>query len=363
MAREKLWSGVVQNNPAEGAFDRHSNPVAPTTVSLAIRESDPPSPVDKPVAWARVADALAAASAALAQAAAALGSVNPLSPGPTHTLSPTPPRPGPNGGDLTVREAINEFLITKARAGRSDRYLRQLRVSLSSFSRGRASRPLADVTLSEVEKWCFGQGWKAKTMRGYLADVRTLFHFAQRRGYVTSLVPCQVELPEAAPSHQAPGIHTPDQVKTVLDTARAADLDVMRHLAVRYFCGVRSAECHRMTDANLLEDRGVVEVPAEKAKTRRRRLVSIQPALSAWLALGGTLRPLSPDTVRRVIRLSGVPWPPNVTRHSFVSYHLAAFNSAGKTALEAGHSEAMLFAHYRALVTPSAAQRFWEIRP
>jgi len=52
-----------------------------------------------------------------------------------------------------------------------------------------------------------------------------------------------------------------------------------------------------------------------------------------------------------------------VTRHSFVSYHLARFENAGKTALEAGHSETMLFGHYRALVTPEAAAEFWAIVP
>jgi hypothetical protein len=69
------------------------------------------------------------------------------------------------------------------------------------------------------------------------------------------------------------------------------------------------------------------------------------------------------DRVRQVIRASGVPWPQNVTRHSFVSYHLAEHENAAKTALEAGHSEAILFRHYRALVTPQAAAEFWAIRP
>ena len=68
-------------------------------------------------------------------------------------------------------------------------------------------------------------------------------------------------------------------------------------------------------------------------------------------------------TVREVIALSKVAWEHNVTRHSFVSYHLAEFQNAGKTALESGHSEAMLFKHYRALVTPTAAAEFWAIRP
>ena len=358
-----------------------SNPVAPTTFSRVNPSAETPAPVAPPVA--SVAEALAAtANALLAMAQALQG--NPA-PGPA-PLSHNPP---PDNTDKpaagcrnfpmavgtvkaftstdangpTVAEAVNEFLVAKARAGRSDRYLRQLRVSLSSFARGRAGRALSDIELSEVERWLFWQGWKARTMRGYLADVRTMFNFALRRGMIRSLGPVQVELPITGSGALPPCVHPPDAVRRVLEAARGADLSVMRHLAIRYFTGIRTAEAHRLAEADLLLDRGFVEVTAVKAKTRRRRLVSVQPNLAAWLALGGSLRPLSPDTIRRVIRAAGVPWPANVTRHSFCTYHLAAFENAGKTALEAGHSEPMLFAHYRAVVTSAQAKEFWNITP
>lgn len=59
----------------------------------------------------------------------------------------------------------------------------------------------------------------------------------------------------------------------------------------------------------------------------------------------------------------GIEWEHNVTRHSFVSYHLAHWCNAAKTALEAGHTEQMTFSNYRALVTPAAAAEFWSILP
>jgi len=263
---------------------------------------------------------------------------------------------------LTVVELVNEFLSAKARQGRSDRYLRQLRVSLKSFTGGRARAGLSQVAAPEIEKWMGRQGWAPKTARGYLADVRTMFNFALRRGYVDRNPASGVELP-VLDATSTIGIQTPDQVKLVLDTARRADLDVCRHLAVRYFAGLRSAEAHRIRESDLKLEQNLIEVPAVKSKTRARRLVTIQPNLRAWLDLGGELRAVGDMTVRRVIRLSKVPWPHNAARHSFVSYHLAQFGNAGKTALEAGHSEAMLFAHYRALVTPKAAAEFWGIVP
>jgi integrase len=143
--------------------------------------------------------------------------------------------------------------------------------------------------------------------------------------------------------------------------------DLARLAALGYFAGIRTAELMRLGEEDINVGRGLVFVPAAKAKTRSRRLIVIQPNLAAWLRLEGRL-PVS-DGMRRLrawrgaCRRAGVPWPHNVARHSFVSYHLAAFGNAAKTALEAGHSEAMLFAHYRELVTPDAAEAFWGISP
>ena len=325
-------------------------------------------PVAVPVARderAIIAQALAEAANALLKAANIL-----LGGSPAQTLPKNQTRIAPVASlphflpdRQTVREVINEFLIVKARANKSDRYLRQLRVSLSSFAQGRGKTPLDAVTVQEVEKWIYGLNLRPKTMRGYLGDVKTLFHFAHRRQYVADCSAVAVELPTSDTEHVAPSIHTPAQVKIVLECARASNLDVCRHLAVRYFAGIRTAEAHRLREENILQDRGLIEVPAAKAKTRSRRLVKIQPCLAAWLALGGTLRPMRPDTVRHTIKTSGVKWEPNVTRHSFVSYHLAKFESAAKTALEAGHDEKMLFAHYRAIVTPEDAEAFFSILP
>jgi site-specific recombinase XerD len=179
---------------------------------------------------------------------------------------------------LTVTELVNEFLRAKARAGRSDRYLRQLRVSLKSFAAGRHQRTLSQVNVVDVEKWLFGNDWSAKTIRGYYGDVKGLFAFAVRRGYCDRNPALGVELP-VLDGHATIQIHTPAQVKAVMDCARRADLDVCRHLAVRYFAGLRTAEAHRIRETDLKLEQNLIEVSAVKSKTRARRLVTIQPNL------------------------------------------------------------------------------------
>jgi integrase len=57
-------------------------------------------------------------------------------------------------------------------------------------------------------------------------------------------------------------------------------------------------------------------------------------------------------------------WPNNALRHSFASYHLARFNDAAALALELGHTNSnLVFQHYRQLVKPKQAERYWKIAP
>ena len=126
---------------------------------------------------------------------------------------------------------------------------------------------------------------------------------------------------------------------------------------------MRPLEIERLTWDDVLEQ--YIEITAAKAKTRKRRLVSLSDNLKEWLSLGGDL-PLTNKRKRlgRVVQIAGLNWQPDIMRHSFASYHLAMHTSADKTALELGHRDSkMLFAHYRELVTQETAQAYWSIRP
>ena len=56
-------------------------------------------------------------------------------------------------------------------------------------------------------------------------------------------------------------------------------------------------------------------------------------------------------------------WPTNALRHSFGSYHLAQFKDTAALALEMGNSPDVIFRHYRELVKPKDAERYWQIKP
>lgn len=55
-------------------------------------------------------------------------------------------------------------------------------------------------------------------------------------------------------------------------------------------------------------------------------------------------------------------WPRNALKYSFASYHLAVCQNAPALDLEAGHSYTdIIFRHYRSLVRPDVAERYWNI--
>ncbi len=53
----------------------------------------------------------------------------------------------------------------------------------------------------------------------------------------------------------------------------------------------------------------------------------------------------------------------NGLRHSYISYRLAVLHDTARVALEAGNSPEVIFAHYRELVTPEAAEAWFKVKP
>jgi hypothetical protein len=69
------------------------------------------------------------------------------------------------------------------------------------------------------------------------------------------------------------------------------------------------------------------------------------------------MRKATVEFVAELKKSTSVPWPHNVCRHAFISNHLVKFESAAKTALEAGNTEQKIFDNCRELVAPPGRSR------
>jgi integrase len=128
---------------------------------------------------------------------------------------------------------------------------------------------------------------------------------------------------------------------------------------------------------------GYIKIGADIAKNPSRRLIPVSENLRAWLALratkDGSIQPAKRTFYKLVVEarkaavaqlaLAGEAapnldkWPHNALRHSFASYRLALVANAPQVAEEGGHSVQVMKQHYRELVTPDEAVKWFGIFP
>ena len=266
---------------------------------------------------------------------------------------------------VPVAAAVAELIKLKEAAHKSARYVNDLGLRLGRFCKTHGERTVASITAKELDEWLAGLEVAPGTRNTFRRDIRTLFSFCERRGYCASDPAKRTERAEAVDT--PPGILKPAQLAALL-TASAAD--VLPVVAIGAFAGLRSAEIEKLDWAEVNLQSGFIEVTAAKSKTKKRRLVPIAENLGAWLRpLAKVAGPVAPAGLRK--RLDAAKeragllddWPQNGLRHSYGSYRLAQCADAARVSLEMGNSPQMVFSHYRELVSPADAAKFWSLAP
>ena len=241
-----------------------------------------------------------------------------------------------------------------------------------------ADRRVDDVRGDELRPLIFRPEWAPGTVNGNRKRLRSLFAVAVRRK-LAERNPLD-DLPK--PSGVVEGeveILTLAEAQRLWAVCREVEPRFLPCLGLGLCGGLRQAEVERLVWNDVRRRTGMVHVSGRNAKTRQRRLVSVEQPLelalqcragavgSVWAAPGlreqwQRVRQAAGWAVRASaggVMPPGRPWPHNALRHSFASYHLAFFRDAARTALEAGHSQAVLFRHYRELVTQEDAEGWW----
>jgi len=274
----------------------------------------------------------------------------------------------PAGGHRTVKELVAEFIEAKRAAGRREEYLRIQASVLGLFEKASPDVLAHEITASQIEAWLATRGESLRTRRNYQADIRNLFNFAVRRGYVATNPAGRLE--KIILDEKPVEILTVAQAARLLEAAEVSGGTMTPFVAIGLFAGLRTREIAVLDwkDVDLAEK--TITVHAAKTKTRARRIVEVSENLKAWLppylAKSGHV---APDHYRQkfedVRRDAGIdPWPRNAMRHSAASYHLAAHRNESLTQAMLGHeSGKMLIQHYRELVKPKDAARYWQIMP
>lgn len=278
-----------------------------------------------------------------------------------------------------VSEVAAELLAVKTGRGASERYQQDLRYRLNRFSAD-CQKDACDVTTADVQSWLDGQKLKPQAYTNFRRVLHLLFQFAVARGYAADNPVEGVERVKVNGGEIE--IFTPAEIARLLS---AASPEFLPSLAIGAFAGLRSAEIERLHWSDVdLAGRHIV-IGASRAKTASRRVVPIHDNLAAWLAeytdrkgkiwAGGhdefydaqqvtaAATAVEADPEKGGKAQAAVEWKSNGLRHSYASYRFAQIGDAGRVAGELGNSAAVVHKHYRELVKPADAERWFSVKP
>src|SRR5438552_10912694 len=225
---------------------------------------------------------------------------------------------------VPLRTAMKELIENRRLSGASKRYCYDLSLRIGRFCAAFPDGTVAEITTAEVDDWLSGLRLAPVTRNTFRRDLRTLFSFAATRRYCT-------ENP-VVHTTKAKEIDGDVQILSVEQTVKlleCAEAETLPFWAIGAFAGLRRSEIERLDWAQVDFESNLIEVKARHSKTAKRRLVTIQPNLRAWLAPYVSHRgSICPSNLRKCIEAdrerAGLHdnWPGNALRHSFGSYYL-----------------------------------------
>lgn len=270
-----------------------------------------------------------------------------------------------------VAGVVAELLSVKEKRRASARYLQDLRFRLGRFAAD-FHKDTCNITPAEIQAWLDCQKLAPQSYTNFRRVLHALFEFAVARGFAHDNPVAATE--SVRVNGGKVEIFTPSELSRLF---AAASPDSLPCLAVGAFAGLRSAEIERLEWGDVHIAERCIVVGADKAKTASRRVVPVCDALVAWLApyadRQGKVWPGSHEDFYKAQHntaaatksdgKTAVRWKPNALRHSYASYRFAQIGDAGRVAGELGNSAAVVHRHYRELVKPAEAERWFSLRP
>jgi site-specific recombinase XerD len=277
---------------------------------------------------------------------------------------------------MKTREAVTRYLalrLAEDMTEKSDTYRHIKKALTEHLAKLYGERLLGDVRAEDVRdllsrlKDRKGKGEASSTTkRNYRKYLSTFFARAVREKWAFAN-PCADVVPPKLVSKDAAILTLPEVFKLFQE---ARNSPIGARLAVEAFAGLRVSSSARLTESEIFREEGALVLPASKHKLEKRFFVEGFPEnLFAWLDLPNQRWDISESYYDKlkgdVFRAAKVVNPGNVLRHSFCTYHLAAFRDASRTATLLTHrNPTMLYQHYRGKgVTQAEGLAYFRITP
>lgn len=276
---------------------------------------------------------------------------------------------------ISVQELFARYVDeTSAAHNWSPKYRTDWRFYARKFLAQFGELHASDVATEAVRKWLFATYTNAASYNHVLTICGAPFGWAIRRKLLQDNPFAMLERRKIE-ARDGVDVYTPEEASRLLAACQGKLRCALVPFAVLLFAGVRPTELTRLVWGDVRREADGswhIHIGPRIAKTRQIRLVKVRPTLLAYLQLRPHEAADAPIIPRNWVRIShavrklaGLEHRPDAARHSFASYALAAGESIAEVEADLGHAHGseMLFRHYRAAVTPTAARVYWSLRP
>lgn len=280
-------------------------------------------------------------------------------------------------------DALTRYLGSKERRKRSERTLYEIRNRCTAFTEFVGNKPIDQVLQHDLEE--FLSQYNGQSYNNYRSKLFSFFKWAERERLCTGN---PVEQIERMDIDRDPQFLAPEEATDLLRAARDTnDSELLAYVAIALFGGLRpDSELKRLTWRGVNFEDGEIQVP--KGKTGVARTVKASANLMQFLGTCDRRKPIIPKgnfqrkfaAVKRAAGFKGgvsdskrlmaieaepyrKPWIPDITRHSYITYHVRQHGDIYQTATAAGNSPGVIKAHYEGAAKGSEATAFWGITP
>lgn len=273
-----------------------------------------------------------------------------------------------------LAEVLEQY--KEAKKGRRRATVEEYKYKIGRFVEDHPTQTVVDITAGIIDQWLTVKiGSSLPTRRKYLRLLHGFFKFCCAKYKLPENPAKGVYLDTEESDQTEVEAYSVAEVRRIMEAAQQHPhaARIVPPLAIGFFAGLRPAEVLGLNWENVSLDQRQIRVTPATAKRRRQRFVAISDSLLEWLRPyampEGSIMPAA-ITFRRdrmeVLEAAQVNrWLHDGLRHTYGTYHLAAFADANQTANEMGHrgNTDLVYMHYRKLVPQSEGLAFWQIKP
>ena len=267
---------------------------------------------------------------------------------------------------ITVADAVKQFLADKEREGVSEDSLRHYRMNFARFVARFGTMQLSFLSAGELKGFLDGLPFAPATKSSHHRCLRSLFGYAKLYDWLDKnpmLLVKPIKL-----------MAEPISVLSLEEGRRLfkenRDESCIGRLALEAFAGLRFASAQLIRPQDIDWTEKGIEFEAARIKTGRRHYIDGMPEnLWQWMkhapeeCWSMTERQYLDKKSKAFIRAK-VDNPGNVLRHSFCSYHYAAYKNPPLTAAILCHTNLkMLQEHYKGKATQKDGLSWFDIVP